>query len=231
MLDLDPKSIRREFYNRLADAARVPRRHRMPRTGLPVPLADGRKGAVRAYAYNGSFNNPDKYGLPVPRIVVRLAGPWSGPDLELTLTLDELHAWAPWIVAWIRAKTDDGPPLPPAPTPLTCPWRCADLREASYLWTVAGKRVAQGYGRCPHCGAPSACVPFAGPPAGPRERSTSQRIAPVIRILSFRAIFGPAALPATDLASRAGRPDTRRTALLAGRSARVGPAGGPTIPV
>jgi len=140
-----PASIRRQFYNRLADAAGVPRRRRIPQSGFPIPYGRGRRAAVRVYHYSGDS---------VQRIQATLDGPWGCPDFELTCRLDELSAWAPWVAGWIQAQAPDGLPTPPEPTRLARPWRdVADLQRADYLWTARANRVACGVGRCPMCGA------------------------------------------------------------------------------
>ena len=138
----DPKTIRREFYDRLADAAGIPRRRRVPLSGYPIPYVQGHKAAVRVYGYSGHFDQPDKYGLPVPRIEVRLAGPWTYIDLEVTVALSELLAWAPWIIGWIRWRTGDRTAtLPDPPTPVYRPWSEVSIDSLHYLWTVRADRT------------------------------------------------------------------------------------------
>jgi hypothetical protein len=154
----DPKSIRLDFYNRLADAAGIRRLWRVQRSGLAIPNAKGGKATVRVDAYSGDFKDPDRYGQPVPRITVSLRGPYTFPDLELSVALEELPLWAPWVAAWVK-----GEPLPAA-TPVAKPWQGSDLGRADYLWSAKGNEWPWGVGRCPMCGAPS--PHSAGPPPG-----------------------------------------------------------------
>ena len=127
------RQVRREFYERLAALVDMPTRPTATqgiawRSGRP-----GRYHSLIVLAYAGSFDPPgcrDGYpwtldGRPVPRIhlndvawwpsrtqerrwanskVVELHWAAIGSDLELTLTLEELLDFVPWIVAWARAS-------------------------------------------------------------------------------------------------------------------------------
>lgn len=135
---MDPKIIRQEFYAALATAAGVPRPPGLPR-GLVLPFAQA-DVRVFVYAYDGGFNNP-RLREPLPRICVEVGLEGGNPALELTVTLAELTAWAPWVVAWLKAGLANRPENVPAPPyPLDWHYPTSDLFSAGYLWSVAARR-------------------------------------------------------------------------------------------
>jgi hypothetical protein len=108
-------------------------------------------------AYEGDFKQPERYGLPIPRIHVNhvdfypsraAKDRWDNigaaehgwhPSrhlLELTVALDELVDFAPWVVAWTRAKDANDPALLAAlPYPLEQPRTAEQLLATCYEWT------------------------------------------------------------------------------------------------
>ena len=124
---------------------------------------------VLVLPYIGDFEHPERQngrswalsGRPIPRIHVNhiaffpshaqelrwsAAGAarhslWvcSGHVLELTVALEELPDFAPWIVAWTHAADMRSPELLPAlPHPLQFPRMAEELLKTSYEWTAQG---------------------------------------------------------------------------------------------
>jgi len=129
---------------------------------------------VLVLPYVGDFERPERQDLrswtlggpPIPRIHVNhydfrlsraqkrrwLGG--NGPDeawqpsphmLELTVALEELGDFAPWVAAWARAAQANDPMLLPAPPhPLEHPRTSEHLLRTAYEWTA---RAAEEYER------------------------------------------------------------------------------------
>jgi hypothetical protein len=137
-----PTTIVRAFYWTLARATgtrrvalRYPHGQRLQVAGLDL--------IVQVMAYSGRLT---RNGNPIPRITVRQPtldrrGRWTpriyGPALlELTLTLDRLVTWAPWVAAWVRGRAagDTNAILAP-PDTLTASRSAAGFLRGGYYWT------------------------------------------------------------------------------------------------
>jgi hypothetical protein len=122
---------------------------------------------VLVLPYVGSFEYPERQdwrswtlgGPPIPRIHLNHImffpshaqelrwsaagapphGLWRGSDhvLELTVALEELPDFAPWIVAWTHAADiRSAALLPTLPYPLQFPRTAEELLKTSYEWTL-----------------------------------------------------------------------------------------------
>lgn len=159
------RAVRREFYERLAALVDMPTRPTATqgiawRSGRP-----GRYHSLIVLPYIGSFDPPgcrDGYpwtldGRPVPRIYLNhydwhpsklqrrrwsLAAvePTCPPErdhLELTVAIDELADFAPWIAGWVRASESGNPSLIlPPPHPLARAATAEEMLRTSYDWTM-----------------------------------------------------------------------------------------------
>ena len=130
---------------------------------------------VLVLPYIGDFEHPEREnwrswalsGPPVPRIHVNHYyfcpshaqefrwpaagaaphGLWirSGHMLELTVALEELADFAPWVVAWTQAADiRDAALIPALPHALQFPRTAEELLKADYEWTA---RAAEEYER------------------------------------------------------------------------------------
>jgi hypothetical protein len=129
---------------------------------------------VLVLPYIGDFEHPERQsvrswtlsGPPIPRIHVnhydfRVSQAqkrrWSGangPDeawqpsrhvLELTVALNELVDFAPWVAAWARAVEADNPAMLPAlPHPLEHPRTPEQLLRTAYEWTAQASKEYEG---------------------------------------------------------------------------------------
>jgi hypothetical protein len=70
---------------------------------------------------------------------------WFGEKLELTTTLEELPDFAPWVVAWAKAKYEGLPFEFEPPHPFERGWGRADPLANDYLWTQAGADEYQNH--------------------------------------------------------------------------------------
>jgi len=159
---MKPTDIRYAFLDRLlAEVAPSMPTRRSMRSGICW-----RSGVAGVYhhmlvlPYVGDFREFKRYGLPIPRIHVNnftFFGPakaakarWNSLGaardgwhrsqhvLELTVALDELVHFAPWIAAWTRAVDANDPGLLlPLPHPLEFDRPPADLMRTNYAWTAA----------------------------------------------------------------------------------------------
>jgi len=122
---------------------------------------------VLVLPYIGDFEHPEREywrscaagGTPIPRIHVNhyfflpshaqelrwsaagaaMHGLWicSGHMLELTVTLEELVDFAPWVVAWTQAADiRDAALIPALPHALQFPRAPEELLKADYEWTA-----------------------------------------------------------------------------------------------
>ena len=128
--------VKRDFWQRLAQAAGVPRR--LTAGGLTIPCGNNGLAWVTVVWYGPSRRSGDC----LPRIAVSLAGPCTMPDLEVTCILAELPQWATWVAAWIKVRTGQADTIPAPPTRLDESLSAEELARAPYLWT---RQAEHGY--------------------------------------------------------------------------------------
>ena len=138
------KRLRREFYERIASLVKTPSRF-TPTQGIAWPTlkTPWEFHSLIVLPYVGDFNRPFQYypngtlrGLPLPRIHLNRYSSepskaqvrrWFGTNiygrpavmsqhsLELTLDLNELSDFAPWVLGWLKAAEDQSAELIPTP--------------------------------------------------------------------------------------------------------------------
>ena len=138
------KQIRREFYERIASLVKTPSRF-TPTQGIAWPTfkVSQEFNSVIVLPYIGSFDQPGQHypngtlrGAPIPRIHLNHYSydsskaqirRWFGTNiydrpavmsqhsLELTVGMDELVNFAPWVLGWLEAAEDQNAELIPTP--------------------------------------------------------------------------------------------------------------------
>ena len=164
------KQIRREFYERIASLVKTPSRF-TPTQGIAWPTlkTPWEFHSLIVLPYVGDFNRPFQYypngtlrGLPLPRIHLNRYSSepskaqvrrWFGTNiygrpavmsqhsLELTLDLNELSDFAPWVLGWLKAAEEQNAELIPTPPHPLYPTRMAsDVLRDRNQWTYAAYR-------------------------------------------------------------------------------------------
>ena len=164
------KRLRREFYERIADLVNTPTRF-TPTQGIAWPTlrTPWEFNSLIVLPYTGDFDRPFQYypngtlrGVPLPRI--HLNHLWLEPSksqirrwfgtntygrpavmsqhsLELTVDLNELPDFAPWVLGWLKAAEDQNAELIPTPPHPLYPTRMAsDVLRSRNQWTYAAHR-------------------------------------------------------------------------------------------
>ena len=160
------KRVRRQFYERISSLVRTPTRFTSSQgIAWPTFKTPWEFNSLIVLPYVGSFDQPgQRYpngtlrGTPLPRI--HLNHYWHEPSkaqvrrwfgtniqgrpavmsqhsLELTVGVDELVDFAPWVLDWLEAVENDDveliptPPHPLHPTRMDC-----DLLKSRYEWSA-----------------------------------------------------------------------------------------------
>ena len=159
------KQIRRQFYERIAASVQMPTRITATQgIAWPTFKFPWEFNSLIVLPYVGDFDRPGPNnfnrtirGLPIPRI--HLNRYWYEPSkaqlrrwfgtneygrpavmsqhsLELTVDLNELLDFAPWVLAWLEAvEKDEVELIPTPPHPLYPTKMASGLLRSKYEWT------------------------------------------------------------------------------------------------
>ena len=164
------KGARTAFYERIAASVAMPTRVTATRgIAWPMPGDPWRYNSLIVLPHVGNFDNPGRYSpywtvraAPIPRIhlnhyswdpsrtqQLRWAGvkdysriaAMSQHKLELTVDIDELSDFAPWVLDWLAAVEESDAAIVPAPPhPLERDRTPEELLRTHYEWTLAAHR-------------------------------------------------------------------------------------------